>query len=79
LLFFISYVLKQDPSSKKSKESDKLFAKEHGRDEKKKKMPESKGFKIPKKVQSVLFNDLLTSVFVGRWGLCWHGFPLWKM
>lgn len=42
----------QDPSSKKSKESDKLFAKEHGREEKKKKMPESKGFKIPKKVRT---------------------------
>ena len=40
----------QHSGSKKSKESDQSFIKEHSSEEKKKKLPESKGFRIPKKV-----------------------------
>ena len=36
--------------NKKSKESDRAFTKEHTSEEKKKKPPEPKGFRIPKKV-----------------------------
>ena len=52
-LLIVLFIVK-DPSGKKSRESEKLFIKEDSSDERRKKLPEHKGFKIPKKVRNFI-------------------------
>ena len=55
-LLIVLFIVK-DPSGKKSRESEKLFINEDSSDERRKKLPEHKGFKIPKKVTLLFFQQ----------------------